>query len=484
MNNLDKYFNSYKEGVKNVPFDKEEIEMKFFNKNRFKLYIPLLFALITAITSIYYFYSDEKVEIANLKINDNIAQIKAEESGNKQYEHSGTLTTIVGIDDVKNIVKKTVLPKVNENKYITYRDENFRIKSPISKNIESESTTFSGFLVSTGKGYSNPDELILSKSTNGSIPGVIIPVITADEAIKFGIKFENEVLNYKFIASDLFAKYSLKYNTNYRNSSKVQAFIRENYIPAMDTIEILQTVYLDLESIKNVDYWMIEDSLETTDYINDYQQIKVENYNDLEKTKENLPLPYLVAFKIKGMENEAVIHCSQYNNNIKNVDGLLNNLNLIPVVVNISNSNYIDKVVVWYPVTECLAKVLPDRYKRILEYELAILKNKSKELCEEVPAENFLGLCSNKLQNIEINNVYVGNDNSEINVNLKINVDLKINIKVYDMLGKEVGTFFSQEVGKGEFTKKLILNNLPKGIYILELTSNKGDYLTKRFITN
>lgn len=484
MNNLDKYFNSYKEGVKNVPFEKEEIEMKFFTKNRFKLYIPLLFTLITAIISIYFYYSDEKVEIANNKVNDNIAQIKAEESGNKQYEHSGTLTTIVGIDDKKNLVEKTASPIVNENNYITYRDEKFKIKSPITTKIEPESTTFTFGTSSIGKGYSNPDELILSKSSNGSIPGVIIPVITAEEAMIFGIKFENEVLNYKFIASDLFAKYSLKYNEKYRNSPKVQAFLRENYLPAMDTIEILQTVYLDLESIKNVDYWMIEDSLETTDYIDDYQQIKVENYNDLEKTKENLPLPYLVAFKIKGMENETVIHCSQYNNNIKNVDGLLNNLNLIPVVINISNSNYIDKVFVWYPVTESLAKVLPDKYKRILEYELSILKNKSKELCEDVPAENFLGLCTNILQNIEINNVYVRNDNSEINLNLKINVDLRINIKVYDMLRKEVGTFFSQDVGKGEFSKKLMLNNLPKGIYILELISNKGDYLTKRFITN
>lgn len=484
MNDIDKYFNSYKEGVKNVPFDNEEIKMKFFKKSKYKFILPIIIGLITFISSISYYLVDDNVEVKNKQ---NIVKLTNTESEiiKTEYKHVNTDDNVIIKENTKSKAD-TIISNIDESdKIITYRDENKIIKIPFDKKIVTETKMFSSFALVNQAKYSDPDELILNKSSNSSIAGVIIPVINEDEAKEMMLNFDNEIINFKFLTKDILAKNSLLFNKKYKNSSKSKALLDNNYPASLDSIEILQDIYIELDLLdKLLPMGRLADSLEIVDYTDEYKQIKLINYNLINDIKNDIPIPYLIAFKLNNLDYEHQIYNRNFNGINYKIDGLDKELQLIPIVIKINQSKYLNSIVAWYPISKQLANKLPERYKRILEYELEILENNSKELCEKIPEQNFLGVCSNNLKNIEINNIYLNSSNSELNLNLTINLELRINIKVYDMLGKEVGSYLNERVNKGSFNKRLNLNGLNKGIYILELTSENGDYLTKRFITN
>jgi hypothetical protein len=495
MNNLDKYFNSYKNGVKNVPFDKKEVEMKFFSKRKSKNYIPILIGFIGLVSSVVYLFQNKtetKMKTSNYAIIEN------------DVFENGTDENIIDEDLLENklslnnphlqVQQTTDEMQIDENKsetikekerFITFRDENNLLKSPIKKNFNVESKEF-GF--STQKiidKYSDPDELILNKSSNSSIAGIIIPVIDEVEAEKMQFMFENETINFKFLTKEILAKNSFYFNEKYKNDSKTMALYNNNYPLSLDSFEILQDVFIELDLLDKLKHGrQLPDSLEFVDYTDDYKQIRLINRENLQNIKNEIPIPYLVAFKMEKFNYEHQIFNRNFSGIEYRVDGIDKDLQLIPIVIKINSSKVLNSIVAWYPITRQLANSLPDRYKKILEYELEVLEKNSKELCEKIPEQNFLGVCSNNLNNIGIEKIFVNSNNSELNLNLTVNSDLRINLKVYDMMGKEVGTYFNEQISSRSFNKRLNLNGLSKGIYILELTSDKGDYLTKRFITN
>ncbi len=63
--------------------------------------------------------------------------------------------------------------------------------------------------------------------------------------------------------------------------------------------------------------------------------------------------------------------------------------------------------------------------------------------------------------------------NTKTNINFIIPISGDVSIKIYDVLGNEIGTLFSSYLQSGEYNLSLDASNLASGNYFLRLTQNK-----------
>ncbi len=152
--------------------------------------------------------------------------------------------------------------------------------------------------------------------------------------------------------------------------------------------------------------------------------------------------------------------------------------------------NYAEIVLWFYPTEEFLSK-LPERYRKRLRNELSIIAKiengemKADEACSALNNENSLfDLCRLSSNGIKDFIVYPNpNSGNEINLKFELIEKCSVEIRLHKMSGQYVETLKTLSLPAGtQEIKAGFKNKLNPGVYLLSLSTDKGENVVQRLI--
>ncbi len=135
-------------------------------------------------------------------------------------------------------------------------------------------------------------------------------------------------------------------------------------------------------------------------------------------------------------------------------------------------------IIIWFEPTEKLFNALPARISDDLrnEYQSVFVKNESSS-CK------YFETCKNIPGAIETFQVYPNPTEDQMSIEFSLKESRILSASLYQINGEEVKSIFkAQAFEKGSSKHEIHINDLPEGIYLLIVTSNNGDVISKRVI--
>ncbi len=152
--------------------------------------------------------------------------------------------------------------------------------------------------------------------------------------------------------------------------------------------------------------------------------------------------------------------------------------------------NYAEIVLWFYPSEEFLSK-LPERYRKRIRKELSIIASiengemKADQACSALNNENSLfDLCRLSSNGIKDFIVYPNpNSGNEINLKFELIEKCSVEIRLHKMSGQFVETIKTLNLPKGtQEIKAGFRNKLNPGVYLISLSTDKGENVVQRLI--
>lgn len=168
---------------------------------------------------------------------------------------------------------------------------------------------------------------------------------------------------------------------------------------------------------------------------------------------------------------------------------LLSKINtLIPILVRanredtssfkgISEHNWRPDVILWYEPSEALFSLLPNEIADEIRNEYAAIQRH-----ESVPFCKHFESCEITTGKIKSYTIYPNPCEDELKLTMDLQVDRTFTISLHDISGNEVRNYGERLQLKGEEEYHFSLNGLNSGMYMLLITSSKGEYIVQRII--
>ncbi len=155
---------------------------------------------------------------------------------------------------------------------------------------------------------------------------------------------------------------------------------------------------------------------------------------------------------------------------------------LVPVAVKFEdNTEYI----LWFDATPEFITKLPERYRNDLMKEYAIAE-KTNDFCVDKPIagkEAFFDVwrsCSGAIKNLK---VYPNPAQDVVNVMYELSDDRAVRVSLHDLTGKQCRVLSDmQDQKKCKCENNFSIKDLPAGMYLLVLETDKGEQTVQRFI--
>ena len=223
--------------------------------------------------------------------------------------------------------------------------------------------------------------------------------------------------------------------------------------------------------------------------------ISVHGYNENnDGTKNNVSPIALLIFDNSSFYNISDDDMDSFDWASNSFDGSMTNL--VPLKLTVSDTiknklRYVEYTL-WYPPTEEFINALPESYKAPLAKQFNLLQEVEngeipvEEACEAIKGEpRYFDVCRMETATISglklFPNPLSGN---ELNMTFNLAEEAFLTFKVHEINGKYVNTIKSNiAVEKGPQTILLELDkDLAPGIYLISITTDKGDMVVKRLI--
>ncbi len=139
--------------------------------------------------------------------------------------------------------------------------------------------------------------------------------------------------------------------------------------------------------------------------------------------------------------------------------------------------------ILWYDISPELIDALPQQYKDKLAPEMSALTEgdycSSKSMAGEDTYCDVWRACNGGLQEMKIYPVPVDQD---FTVEYTLSENRSLDFKIHDLYGEEVATL-KTNIKRGSGVQSETFNvNLPSGMYLLSITSDKGEHTVQRFV--
>jgi len=142
--------------------------------------------------------------------------------------------------------------------------------------------------------------------------------------------------------------------------------------------------------------------------------------------------------------------------------------------------------------TEAFLDKMPTRYRESLKREITALKKiESGELhypdgCKGLSEqETFFDVCKIESDNIKDVKIYPNPAKAQAKIDFTLLQDRYLNITIYDINGKFIKEVKSwQKIRSGRINSEIDLNNLEKGMYLITISTEKGEKVVQRLVIN
>jgi hypothetical protein len=135
-------------------------------------------------------------------------------------------------------------------------------------------------------------------------------------------------------------------------------------------------------------------------------------------------------------------------------------------------------VILWYEPSEALFNLLPEDISNEIRKEYTAIQQH-----EPSPGCKHFESCQIVTGKINSYSIYPNPCEDELNLTIDIQEDRSFTISLHDISGKEVKNYGEQLIQvKGEKEYHFSLNGLNSGMYMLLITSSKGEYIVQRII--
>jgi len=146
--------------------------------------------------------------------------------------------------------------------------------------------------------------------------------------------------------------------------------------------------------------------------------------------------------------------------------------------------------VLWFVPTEEFINALPERYSTQLRKELKLVEKvesgeiSKDDLCEEMKGEqSYLGLCDLQSGSLDEAMVYPNPATEHTTLKFKINNERSLTIGLYEPTGRLIRLLYENKYySTGIYDENINLSDLPAGVYILGIYSNKKEQVSVRVI--
>lgn len=170
----------------------------------------------------------------------------------------------------------------------------------------------------------------------------------------------------------------------------------------------------------------------------------------------------------------------------KDIDKYIKINKLIPVYVPMNCSDEPDfAFIVWYEATPEFMEALPQNVKYELQREILALQE-AEQICEAAPkaGENtYLDLwrsCSGGVENLA---VFPNPAADRVNISFNLLDSRTVSIALHDLHGRKIQDLMPKSpMKKGETSLSILLRNVPAGIYLISLETDKGETAVQRVV--
>ncbi len=203
-----------------------------------------------------------------------------------------------------------------------------------------------------------------------------------------------------------------------------------------------------------------------------------------EYTKESLGLESeedLEFFKSQLPTLDSMIRNTGHVHNLVFDDSRLNKM--LAVAIKIDNKSVKPDFILWYDISQELIDALPEEYKEKLAPELLALAEgdycAAKSLAGEETYCDVWRACNGDLKEMRIYPVPVVSD---FTVEYNLNEDRILDFTIHDLYGEEVATLKSGQKRSAGLQTENFNVKLQSGMYLLSITSDKGERTVQRFV--
>jgi hypothetical protein len=366
-------------------------------------------------------------------------------------------------------------------------------------------------------------------STGKDIPGIIALELNKDELLNLGIKLTDTTCIFNTEQLDIIHPIPYRRVPEYRNRKSMRQLVAANYdttgkffitkeireinLTDKDIPRKLDSINKAIKATRNPGGWYETksryDEIEVV-YLEDNMILnkKLVRYTGWDSTDYSKVTPACYGYTYRDTNKSHSVYISQipinhphqlgytYNQNVYNLQDMIPiRVHLADKAVDPKQSGYtLSFIIFWYFPTNEFVNALPDRYREPLRNELDVINQINsglvppEEACKSFDdKESFFEICrlnSGALGNMSLSPNPVSHA-EEVTCSFKLTAERKITITLHDISGKYITTIMKNEnKTPDDYNININLSGIAKGVYLVAVTTDRGEQVVQRLIFN